>query len=31
MMLVLVSHDEGDAAALAEERWVLSDGVLRRG
>jgi multiple sugar transport system ATP-binding protein len=30
MMLVLVSHDEGDAAALAEERWRLLDGVLRR-
>jgi molybdate transport system ATP-binding protein len=30
MMLVLVSHDEGDAAALAEERWQLLDGVLRR-
>jgi molybdate transport system ATP-binding protein len=30
MMLVLVSHDEGDAAALADERWVLVDGALRR-
>ena len=30
MMLVLVSHDEGDAAALAEERWLLVEGGLRR-
>jgi molybdate transport system ATP-binding protein len=30
MMLVLVSHDEADAAALADERWMLVDGVLRR-
>ena len=28
--LVLVSHDEGDAAALAEERWLLVDGQLTR-
>lgn len=28
--LVLVSHDEEDAAALAGERWHLSDGVLAR-
>ncbi len=30
IMLVLVSHDEGDAATLAEERWLLLDGELRR-
>jgi molybdate transport system ATP-binding protein len=30
MMLVLVSHDEADAAALADERWMLAGGVLRR-
>ena len=30
MMVVLVSHDESDAAALAEERWLLVDGMLRR-
>ena len=29
-LLVLVSHDEGDAAALAEERWLLVDGQLTR-
>ncbi|MEE8146494.1 MAG: ATP-binding cassette domain-containing protein [Longimicrobiales bacterium] len=28
--LVLVSHDETDADLMAEERWVLSDGVLRK-
>lgn len=28
--LVLVSHDEEDAAALADERWYLSDGRLER-
>ncbi|MSR36958.1 MAG: ATP-binding cassette domain-containing protein [Gemmatimonadetes bacterium] len=28
--LVLVSHDEGDAAALAEERWLLLEGQLTR-
>ena len=28
--LVLVSHDEEDAAALAGERWHLADGMLRR-
>jgi molybdate transport system ATP-binding protein len=30
IVLVLVSHDEGDAAALAEERWLLVDGKLTR-
>ena len=30
IVLVLVSHDEGDAAALAEERWLLVDGQLTR-
>jgi ABC-type molybdate transport system ATPase subunit len=30
MMLVLVSHDEVDAATLADERWLLLDGVLKR-
>jgi molybdate transport system ATP-binding protein len=29
--LVLVSHDEEDAAALAAERWRLADGRLTRG
>ena len=28
--LVLVSHDEADADLMAEERWILSDGVLRK-
>jgi molybdate transport system ATP-binding protein len=28
--LILVSHDEEDAAALAGERWHLADGSLRR-
>lgn len=28
--LVLVSHDEADAAALAEEHWLLSQGGLER-
>ena len=28
--LVLVSHDEADAAALAGERWHLTDGTLTR-
>lgn len=28
--LLLVSHDEADAAALAGERWHLADGVLAR-
>lgn len=30
MMLVLVSHDDGDAAAMAEERWLLVEGQLNR-
>jgi molybdate transport system ATP-binding protein len=30
MMLVLVSHDEVDATTLADERWLLLDGVLTR-
>ena len=30
IVLVLVSHDEVDAAALAEERWLLVDGQLTR-
>ena len=30
IVLVLVSHDEGDAAALAEERWLMVDGQLTR-
>ena len=29
--LVLVSHDDADAAALAEERWHLVEGMLSRG
>ena len=28
--LVLVTHDEEDTRVLAEERWMLTDGVLRR-
>jgi molybdate transport system ATP-binding protein len=28
--LLLVSHDEADAAALAQERWLLSQGRLER-
>jgi molybdate transport system ATP-binding protein len=28
--LVLVSHDETDAELMAEERWILSGGVLAR-
>ena len=28
--LVLVSHDEADAVALAQEHWLLSGGELRR-
>jgi molybdate transport system ATP-binding protein len=28
--LLLVSHDEADAAALADEQWLLSQGQLRR-
>ena len=28
--LVLVSHDEGDAVALAQEHWLLSEGRLTR-
>jgi molybdate transport system ATP-binding protein len=30
MLLVLVSHDEGDAVALAQEHWLLSEGQLTR-
>ena len=30
IVLVLVSHDEGDAATLADERWLLVDGQLTR-
>ena len=30
MMLMLVSHDEGDAEALADERWLLLEGGLTR-
>lgn len=30
ILLVLVSHDEGDAAALAQEHWLLSEGRLTR-
>jgi molybdate transport system ATP-binding protein len=30
MVVVLVSHDEVDAATLADERWLLLDGVLKR-
>lgn len=29
--LLLVSHDEEDTSVLAEERWVLSGGRVRRG
>jgi ABC-type sulfate/molybdate transport systems ATPase subunit len=28
--LLLVSHDETDAAALAQEHWLLSQGRLER-
>ncbi len=28
--LVLVSHDETDAELMADERWILSGGVLRK-
>jgi molybdate transport system ATP-binding protein len=30
VLLVLVSHDEADAVALAQEHWLLSDGRLNR-
>ena len=30
MLLLLVSHDEADAVALAHEHWLLSDGRLER-
>ena len=30
IMLVLVSHDDGDTAAMAEERWLLVEGQLNR-
>jgi ABC-type molybdate transport system ATPase subunit len=30
MIVVLVSHDEVDAATLADERWLLLDGELKR-
>ena len=30
LLLVLVSHDEADAVALAQEHWLLSGGRLRR-
>lgn len=30
ILLVLVSHDEGDAVALAQEHWLLSKGRLKR-
>jgi len=30
LLLVLVSHDEADAVALAQEHWLLSDGRLER-
>lgn len=30
MPLVLVSHDEEDAAVLARERWHMAEGTLRR-
>jgi ABC-type molybdate transport system ATPase subunit len=30
ILLLLVSHDEVDAAALVEEQWLLSQGRLRR-
>jgi molybdate transport system ATP-binding protein len=30
MILLLVSHDEGDAVALAQEHWMLSQGRLER-
>jgi molybdate transport system ATP-binding protein len=30
LLLVLVSHDEADAVALAQEHWLLSEGRLKR-
>ncbi len=30
LLLLLVSHDEGDAVALAQEHWLLSKGRLER-
>ena len=30
LLLLLVSHDEGDAVALAQEHWLLSEGRLER-
>ena len=30
LLLVLVSHDEADAVALAQEHWLLSEGRLER-
>ena len=30
LLLVLVSHDEADAVALAQEHWLLSEGGLER-
>ena len=30
LLLLLVSHDEADAVALAQEHWLLSDGRLER-
>jgi molybdate transport system ATP-binding protein len=30
LLLLLVSHDEADAVALAQEHWLLSEGRLKR-
>ncbi len=30
LLLMLVSHDEADAVALAQEHWILSEGRLER-
>jgi spermidine/putrescine transport system ATP-binding protein len=30
LLLLLVSHDESDAVALAQEHWLLSGGRLQR-
>jgi ABC-type molybdate transport system ATPase subunit len=30
LLLLLVSHDESDAVALAQEHWLLSEGQLER-
>ena len=30
LLLLLVSHDEADAVALAQEHWLLSEGKLER-